>query len=138
MYELIKTVLASFVTYGGRTFILPKFILHKINAISNKFPWERPKLKHKIHQASISTTCLRKEKEGVNIEDVYSRNQSAICGLIFIFLNSEILLWSEWLKTNTVKNDYLWTMKNNMDSSWVWRNLLQLRVGTKIEDLSVT
>lgn len=66
---LIKSVLLAFCIFWLNAFVLPKGILRKISALSNKLLWEGASMEGKLHMASIEKVCKHKEVGSLGIID---------------------------------------------------------------------
>lgn len=117
----------------AQSFVLPKSILYKINAMNNKFLWERATLDRELHMASMEKVCKKKELRGLGIIDVEIWNKGAYCGLIWKALTSEKSLWASWVREYSLKNKYFWTIDEVKDcSSSIWGLLKHRKVARKL------
>lgn len=73
-------MLSSFSLYWLSAFVLPKSILHKVNALSNKFLWESSTIEGKIHIVSIEKVCMSKALGGLGIKDIKVWKKGHIVG----------------------------------------------------------
>ncbi|KAF5203741.1 RNA-directed DNA polymerase (reverse transcriptase)-related family protein, partial [Thalictrum thalictroides] len=125
--QLIISVLTAFHIYWSQTFILPTTVLDSLAKKCAIFLWNGTSMGRKLHQAKLSTICLRKEEGGLGISNMKIWNQAAYLGLVFKIAAKGSSLWVQWAWEHHLKNKFFWTMNIPADCSWVWRCVLKAR-----------
>ncbi|KAF5202336.1 Zf-rvt domain-containing protein [Thalictrum thalictroides] len=126
-HQLILSVLSAFHIFWSQTFILPGSVLDTMAKKCATFLWNGFLMGRKMHQASLSTICLSKEKGGSGMTNMKVWNQAAYLGLVFKIAVKGPSLWVQWAWEYHLKNKFFWTMKIPSDCSWVWRCVLKAR-----------
>ncbi|KAF5198596.1 hypothetical protein FRX31_011817 [Thalictrum thalictroides] len=73
----------AFHIYWSQTFILLTTVLDSLAKKGAIFLWNGTSMGRKLHQAKLSTICLRKEEGGLGISNMKIWNQAAYLGLVF-------------------------------------------------------
>lgn len=77
--QLIKSNLFFMQTFWCQVFVLPKNILHLIEAVCRKFLWTEGIELNKKALVSWEKVCFPKSARGFNVIDIYTWNKAAIC-----------------------------------------------------------
>lgn len=68
--------------------------------------------------------CLPKEVGGLNLFDMKTWNQAAICKPMWALSNHKEKMWIKWLHTYYIKNQDFWTMETPNQAAWVMKKIL--------------
>ncbi|XP_020243586.1 uncharacterized protein LOC109821843 [Asparagus officinalis] len=104
-----------------------------IGKINNQFQsWQKKSACLMLVDLSCSmnweSVCQGKEQGGLGIFSVKFWNYTAATKLLWMVHLKKDLLWIKWVHGNYLQNQNIWTVQPKANDSWMWRQLLKVRV----------
>lgn len=123
---LINSSLSNAFIYHMSMYWLPSTIVENLDKQRRTFFWQGGGQIRKYHLVKWDSICKSKKKGGLGIKDIRKMNISLLCKWWWK-LETEDGLWQEIVKAKYLKNKPISTVKNRMDDSPVWKDLLKVR-----------
>ncbi|XP_024965156.1 uncharacterized protein LOC112505488, partial [Cynara cardunculus var. scolymus] len=126
--QLIISVLQFIQLHWMSVFLFPSGITHDLESIFRKFLWaprEDPRGRCRL---SWDMVCRPLESGGLGIRRVATWNRALLAKYIWDIVRHRGSLWVCWIYCQNLRSSHFWTVRKNSTWSWVFRNLLDLRV----------
>ena len=68
-----------------------------------------------------------KNEGGLGLKSLHIWNEALMAKHLWNVLTDKESIWVKWVKTQWLKDDSVWVVKPNQDTSWCWRQILALR-----------
>ena len=101
---LIKSILESISSHYFQSSLIPKFIYHRIDAISRDFLWDSSEVKRKMHLIGWNKVTNNIREGGIDIHKAHFRNLAYISKLSWRFLKETEKPWVKCLYHRYVYN----------------------------------
>lgn len=126
--DLIGSVLWSISRFWLSDFRLPKACIREIDKICSGFFWSGPDLNPRKSKISWEDICRPKTEGGLGLRSLHDINKVTCLKLLWRLLTNLTSLWEKWIHTNLLKNEYIWSVKDDdKRGSWIWRKILKFR-----------
>ncbi|KAG7542496.1 Reverse transcriptase domain [Arabidopsis thaliana x Arabidopsis arenosa] len=125
--NLVSSVLWSICNFWLAAFRLPRECIKEIDKICSAFLWSGPDLN--AHKAKVAweAVCRPKKEGGLGLRSIHEANDVCCLKLIWRLISHADSLWVTWIKTNLLKQDTFWSVKQTYQGSWMWKKLLKFR-----------
>lgn len=92
-----------------------------------RFLWASPDLSRKMHALSWEKFCKPFKEGGLNIQRVKEMNNMGSMKQLWWLLTNKESLWVKWTHAKYLMHEFIWTVQELVDCSWVWRRVLKVR-----------
>ncbi|CAM8945788.1 unnamed protein product [Rhodiola kirilowii] len=124
---LVSSVLQSMIFYWARVCLLPKTIIHEVNAICARFLWRGNCDKEGGHLVKWADVCRVKEEGGLGLKNLECMNYAMVIGQLWGNKGRRSGMWFEWLDKYWNKGKHWWEEGVNSSSSWVLKRMTQCK-----------
>lgn len=126
--QLLKSVPFSLQTFWCSHFLLPSYILKKVEHLLRNFLWSGLDSDSKKSKLSWEKVALPFHEGGLGIRRLKDWN-IALLGKVFwkICNFGYHSAWKEWMRLNLIRDHSFWQMRIPQKCSWTWRKVLNLR-----------
>ncbi|KAL9673455.1 hypothetical protein QQ045_029713 [Rhodiola kirilowii] len=94
---LVASVLQAMVFYWARVCILPKTVIHAVNAACARFLWCGSSDQKGSHLVKWEVVCRDKVEGGLGLKNIEAMNYAMVIGQMWGKKESRFGLWTEWL-----------------------------------------
>ncbi|XP_019240095.1 PREDICTED: uncharacterized protein LOC109220087 [Nicotiana attenuata] len=123
---LVKSVLFAIQTFWAQIFILPKKIVHFIQAICRRFLWTGNVEPTKKALIAWDKLCAPKVAGGLNFINVELWNKAAICKLQWSICTRKEKMWIQWVHTYYIEENTVWNTEPK-NASWAIQKIFKAR-----------
>ncbi|XP_043717969.1 uncharacterized mitochondrial protein AtMg00310-like [Telopea speciosissima] len=124
---LIRLVLESSYIYWSSIYNLPQATIKSLESLFASFLWKGKESSRFLHPLSWAAVCLPKKEEGLGIRRIKEANSAGIIKLIWKIVSKQKSIWVDWIYSNLLRQDSIWSASATSDSSWVWCKILDSR-----------
>ncbi|KAL9246169.1 hypothetical protein vseg_019738 [Gypsophila vaccaria] len=124
---MVKAVLTSLHSYWASTFILPKGVLERIEAIYRNFLWDSSADYRRVPLVAWSKVCKPKKEGGLGIKCQETGNQALIERLAYWILEGRESLWVKWIQCNFLRSNNWINYTAPASSIWVWKKICAVK-----------
>jgi len=107
-------------------YLLPKSVVNILDKQRRSLFWQGGGTKKKYHLVKWSVICLSKQKGGLGVKDIFKMNISLLSKWWWK-LEKEDGLWQTLVKKKYLQKDTIRSVKNKLDDSPIWTNLLKVK-----------
>ena len=126
--ELISSVLWSISSFWLSAFRVPKACIREIDKICSAFLWSGCELNPRKSKIAWEDICRLKTEGGLGLRSLQDINKVTCLKLLWRLLTNRTSLWVQWIQTNLLKNESIWSLKeDDKRGSWMWRKILKFR-----------
>ncbi|KAL9667297.1 hypothetical protein QQ045_001648 [Rhodiola kirilowii] len=111
VYRLIYTPILSVTSHGifwARVCLLPKIVIHAVNATCAKFLWRGNYDKKGGHLVKWADVCRDKEEGGLGLKNIECMNYAMVICQMWGEKESRASLWTDWLDKYWSKDKHWW------------------------------
>ncbi|KAL9661428.1 hypothetical protein QQ045_026252 [Rhodiola kirilowii] len=112
---------------GRRVCILPKIVIHAVNAICAKFLWKGNCEKKGGHLVKWNDVCKSKEEGGLGLKNIERMNLAMVTNQIWGKYLGRASLWTDLLEKYWSKGKHWWEEEIKSNISWVLKRLMQCK-----------
>ncbi|XP_074289322.1 uncharacterized protein LOC141614477 [Silene latifolia] len=124
---LINSVLNTFYNYWASVFLIPKFVIHQIEAICQNFLWENGTDYNRFPLVAWSDICYTKKEGGLGIKNAGVWNVASVGKLVHWLYTKADRLWVLWIDHVYLKGAEWSSYQPPPDSNWNWWNICKAR-----------
>ncbi|XP_059302025.1 uncharacterized protein LOC132053954 [Lycium ferocissimum] len=125
--QLIRAVLFGVQAYWSQLFLLPQKVINLIEAACRSYLWSGEAVITKRALVAWERVCLPKGAGGMNVIQLKTWNQAALCKLLWALSQSKQKLWIAWIHTYYIKTQLLENMESPKQASWMVRKIFNMR-----------
>lgn len=126
--QLIQSIIYGIMNFWGSVFPLPKGCHDKLEQICTAFLWNGDTSHARGAKVSWATICTPKPAGGLGLRRLAGVINVFGLKLIWLLFSKHDSLWVVWVKSNLIRNKLFWTSDFQNCGSWIWRQMLKLRV----------
>lgn len=126
--QLIQSIIYGIINFWGSVFPLPKGCHDKLEQICTAFLWNGDTSHARGAKVSWATICTPKPAGGLGLRRLAGVINVFGLKLIWLLFSKHDSLWVVWVKSNLIRNKLFWTSDFQNCGSWIWRQMLKLRV----------
>ncbi|XP_026410782.1 uncharacterized protein LOC113306007 [Papaver somniferum] len=115
---LIKAVLNGMVYFWLSCFVLPKKAIKELNTIFKRFLWDGPDLGKRFNPIRWPNFCQPYDCGDLGIKYLEITNVAANSRHIWDLVSGKVIIWTDSVKGNLIKDQDFWSMEIPHDSSW--------------------
>ncbi|XP_074300203.1 uncharacterized protein LOC141631432 [Silene latifolia] len=124
---LINSVLNTLHNYWASIFLIPKCVIHQIEAICRNFLWDNSSEYHRAPLVAWTDICHTKKEGGLGIKNVEVWNVASVGKLVHWLYTKADSLWVLWIDHVYLKGADWSNYHPPPDSNWNWRNICKTR-----------
>ncbi|CAM8925778.1 unnamed protein product [Rhodiola kirilowii] len=124
---LVSSVLQAMIFSWARVCILPKAVIHAVNASCASFLWNGCCGRRGGHLVKWEDVCKRKEEGGLGLKDLDRMNMALVTNQVWGKFLGRSSLWIDWLDKYWNKGKHWWEDEVKAKSSWVLKRLIQCK-----------
>ncbi|XP_058768387.1 uncharacterized protein LOC131642117 [Vicia villosa] len=125
--QLIKSVLFTTTNYWMQVFLIPKKVLHNIEAICRTFLWAGTDIISRKSPIAWDKVCYTKAAGGQNVTSLLEWNLATISKLLWNLQAKEDKLWIKWMDHYYIKGQQVMEWQVKANCSWILRKIMQCR-----------
>ena len=121
-------MLWSISSFWLSAFRVPKACIREIDKICSAFLWSGCDLNPRKSKIAWEDICRPKTEGGLGLRSLQDINKVTCLKLLWRLLTNRTSLWVQWIQTNLLKNESIWSLKeDDKRGSWMWRKILKFR-----------
>ncbi|KAL9243905.1 hypothetical protein vseg_017742 [Gypsophila vaccaria] len=124
---LVKVVLTSLHSYWASTFVLPKGVIIRIEAICRNYLWDSSAYYKHPPMVSWSNVCRPKEEGGLGIKCQQTSNIEMVGKLVHWVAKRRYSLWVKWVYTNYIKEEDWIQYCPSPNTTWTWKRICAVK-----------
>lgn len=124
---LIKSVLFHYQVFWSNAILLPKSVIHCIEALCRNYLWSGVSDGKKMPLVAWENICMPRCEGGLGILQLDVWNKAALGKQLWKIIANSDCLWVKWAKVVYMKGKSLWTAAAKDNHPWSWRKILKLR-----------
>ncbi|XP_039022529.1 uncharacterized protein LOC120155005 [Hibiscus syriacus] len=125
--KLIKIVLQNIANFWCRQFLLPQYVINRINQLCSRYLWKGSDTSASGARVSWINLCKPKSEGGLGLKDLKSCNKVCMILLIRNLLAGQGSLWIAWTYSYVIKNNDFSQMSPSASSSYIFNKLIKLK-----------
>ncbi|XP_074314016.1 uncharacterized protein LOC141649221 [Silene latifolia] len=124
---LINCVLNTLHNYWASIFLIPKCLIHQIEAICRNFLWDNSTEYNRAPLVAWTDICHTKKEGGLGIKNAGVWNVASVGMLVHWLYTKADRLWVLWIDHVYLKGADWSNYHPPPDSNWNWRNICKTR-----------
>uniref|UniRef100_A0A803QIJ5 Reverse transcriptase domain-containing protein n=1 Tax=Cannabis sativa TaxID=3483 RepID=A0A803QIJ5_CANSA len=112
--------------------ILPKKLIHGIEAICRKYLWKGHAMYQGPGPVSWESLCHSKLVKGIGFKEVSAWKKAAMGKYVWALANKEDRLWLRWINSVYLHNEDWWSYAVPTQASWYWTCTVRLKEQFKV------
>lgn len=125
--QLIRSVTFAIANYWMQCFPIPKYVVHKIEAICRSFLWTGGQEIKRKSPVAWDSVCKPKDYGGLNIIDLSVWNKVTMLKLLWNLSGKSDSLWVKWVNAYYLNKDTLMNVSVKIHNSWIMKSILKHR-----------
>lgn len=125
--QLINSVLTSTLVYWSSVFLLPMAVIHEVEKICRSFLWHGSNDCNRRGLVRWAVVCKSKSSGGLGVKPIHLWNLASLTKHVWDLVQEKQTLWAIWVIQNKLRRLSFWGITKTVDSSWCWKQLLNLR-----------
>ncbi|XP_062104535.1 uncharacterized protein LOC133815746 [Humulus lupulus] len=115
---LVNSVLMAIHSYWAQVMIIPKKILHRVNAICRNYFWKGTVDSTSSGQVAWEDMCRPKKEGGLGFRRITKWNEAAIGKYVWVVSSKQDTLWVQWVHAVCIGGRDWWAYEAPSASSW--------------------
>lgn len=125
--SLLHQCFCLFRFYWGSIFLLPISVTKHVEKLIGSFIWGGRDVAKGKAKVAWKDVCLPKHEGGLVLKSLRCWNKALMSYHIWNIVSNNSSLWVKWVHEYRIKGRSFWDIKEAWDSSWCWRNILEVR-----------
>ncbi|GJR54006.1 hypothetical protein Tco_1404527 [Tanacetum coccineum] len=125
--QLIASILESIHVYWASVFLLPKTVIRDINKVLKNFLCNQGDISKGKAKVAWKNICKLKTNGGLGLKDLEVWNKCMIIKHLWNIIVDKNTLCVKWVNIVKLKGRSIWAIKEDINDSWGWKNILRLR-----------